>query len=293
MAFDSAQLGQLFQQNPGLQKTMQQAQQIADMIKTQRSQQRTQPALNALSQLSGRYGSAQTDEQRRQFNSLASQARANYLQGGGSPADLPQQYWGADPMQGFQTSEGFKAPITGYEGLGRKDAISSSRQALMDALTQRVQEAGLTGIDPLTNQKTWDRQYQEASMANRGSGGGSMSATDIKNMNTAAYLDAVKSKIDAAWAKKDTTFGPVIAGRGGGWAAAVDLIPQLIADVQADAPALTMSGVKPDDVIDYLYQTIGGFVKKGGQWVREDEANKDAGGDAKAEIRAAMAPAKK
>lgn len=262
--------GQLFAaalQRPSIADTMGQAKDLAQNISAYQMQQRTAPVIQALQQFANNYNAATTDEGRTQANSMANQIRANYIAGGGSGMDLPTQYWGADPSQGFQTTGGFQAPLTGFEGLSRKDTIGFQRQALLDALTRRVQEAGLTGIDPATGEKTWDRQYQERQLAlsaARGSGGGSgLSATDIKNLNTADALNTYKAMIDDAWSK------------GGGWAGAVDAIPKIMADIQANKAYFTTGGINTDDVIDYVYELIGGFVKKNGQWIPASEANKD------------------
>lgn len=259
--------GQLFaaaMQRPSIADTMGQAKDLAQNISAYQMQQRTAPVIQALQQFASNYNAATTDDGRHSANTMANQVRANYLAGGGSGMDLPTNLWGADPSQGFQTAAGFQSPVTGYEGLGRKDTIGFQRQALLDALTRRVQEAGLTGIDPATGQKTWDRQYQEASLANRSSGGGSgYSATDIKNLNTADALNAYKGMIDDAWTK------------GGGWAGAVDAIPKIMADIQANKAYFTTGGINTDDVVDYVYELIGGFVKKNGQWIPASEANKD------------------
>lgn len=251
-----------------MEETLGQAKQLAQNIGSFRKEQRTAPVVQALQQFANNYNAATTDEGRAAANAMANQIRSNYVAGGGSFMDLPTKYWGKDPTQGVQTTEGFQAPISGYEGLGRRDTIALRRQALLDALTQRIQEAGLTGIDPATGEKTWERQYQERALANaaaRGSGGGGsgLSATDIKNLNTADALNTYKAMVDEAWSK------------GGGWAGAVDAIPQIMADIQANKAYFTTGGINTDDVVDYIYELIGGFVKKNGQWIPASEANKD------------------
>ncbi|MCK9328171.1 MAG: lytic transglycosylase domain-containing protein [Bacteroidales bacterium] len=177
------------------------AKQTAANITQFQKEQRIDPVVQALQQYAQNYNTAQTDEGRQAANTMANQIRGNYLSGGGSGMDLPQQYWGSAPDAGFQTAEGFQAPVTGYEGMGRKDTIALKRQTLLDAMTKRLQEAGLTGIDPSTGQKTWDRQYQEASLAAaaRGSGGSSINtktarAEAISDM--AAKLNEIKVNPD-------------------------------------------------------------------------------------------------
>jgi hypothetical protein len=91
-----------------------------------------------------------------------------------------------------------------------------------------------------------------------------MSATDAKNMNLSNAMAQVQPKLDAAWAAD-------------GWAGAVEALPQIIAEIQANKPFLASGGVNSDDVVDYVYQTIGGFVKKGGQWMTTEAANKTGG----------------
>ena len=178
-------------QDPSMQNTINEARQIANMIKSQRTQARTQPAISALSGLASQYGSAQTDEQRQQLNALANLTRNNYLQGGGSPADLPKNLWGSDPMQGFQTSEGYQAPITGYEGLKRPDAIGASRQSMLDSLTKEQWRGSPESQDwylPLT------KQTMEAQLTNlmrppsTGGGGGGTTA------KTYSLADLAKAK---------------------------------------------------------------------------------------------------
>ena len=116
------------------------------------------------------------------------------------------------------------------------------------------------------------RKQAEATLANTlrsagapyGSGGSGLTATDVRNLNTSDALNKVKTKIDEAWTK------------GGGWAGAVDAIPYIIAEIQANKPFYAMGGISADDVVDYVYQTIGGFVKKNGQWMTTAEAAKTA-----------------
>ena len=190
--------------DPDMQNTIKQAQQIAGLIKTQRSQQRTQPITNALSGLGEQYKSAQTDEQRQQANSLANMTRSNYLQGGGSPADLPSQNWGSDPSQGFQTAEGFQAPITGYEGLKRTDAISNRRQALTDMFekqkwqaTPESQEWYLPAAKKQT-EATLANTLRSANAPYPSSGGGGASKptqTDRQNATTSDAMQSINEAI--------------------------------------------------------------------------------------------------
>ena len=197
--------GQLFAaalQRPSIADTMGQAKDLAQSISEYQMQQRTAPVIQALQQFANNYNAATTDEGRHSANTMANQVRANYLAGGGSPMDLPSNLWGSAPASGFQTTGGFQAPVTGYEGLGRKDAIAIQRQALLDALTRRVQEAGLTGIDPATGEKTWDRQYQEYTLANRGTGGGGGGSGSSGSSSTPSSLNnrATQQAVAQVWA---------------------------------------------------------------------------------------------
>lgn len=171
------QIAQIFR-TPAQQRAFQDVQKLVPFIKqmkaqrtAQAQQERTAPVTNALASLGNQWKTATTDEGRNTASSLADKTRAAYITGGGSPTDLAQQYWGSDPTQGFKTTAGFQAPITGYEGLDRNDTVDYTRDAIAAELKRRVDEAGLTGIDPQTGQKTWDRTYKEM-MYNKPTGGG-------------------------------------------------------------------------------------------------------------------------
>lgn len=84
--------------------------------------------------------------------------------------------------------------------------------------------------------------------------GGGMTQTDTKNANFANYWDNIKGAIDEAW-------------KSGGWAGAVDTLPQLEATVRGDSTQLLSAGINPDDLIDEIYKQIGGFQKENGRWV--------------------------
>ena len=223
-------------QDPAMQNTIQQARQIAGMIKSQRKEQRTQPAIQALSALSSQYGSAQDDTQRQTANQLASQARANYLQGGSSPLDLPQQYWGSDPTQGFQTSEGFQAPITGFEGMGRTNAITARRGAFADTMEKDKWNKSLENQDwymPMKKQmmelQLADAMRPPSSGGGGGGGGGSMTQTDRFNNNLADAYDAVDAAISGG-SNRDA----------------------IMAKINSQTAALVRAGVDPADVVAYL-----------------------------------------
>lgn len=189
-------------QDPAFQRAYAKFQQIApilEQMQTQRTQaaqqERVAPVTNALASLGNQWKAATTDEGRNQAESLADKTRAAYITGGGSPTDISQQYWGSDPMQGFKTTTGYQAPITGYEGLDRDKTVDYTRDAIAAELKRRIDEAGLTGIDPQTGQKTWDRTYKEM-MYNKptggsGGGGGSTKAPPslYDQAKAAAYND--------------------------------------------------------------------------------------------------------
>lgn len=113
-----------------------------------------------------------------------------------------------------------------------------------------------------------DEAYRAAQLAlanirGSGSGSGGSSAADVKALNTANAYSKIKEKVDEAWSI-------------GGWAGAVDIIPQLEAHVRSMEDQFTLGGVNSNDVIDYIYKLIGGFTKKDGKWILESNANKDA-----------------
>jgi len=253
--------------DPDMQNTIKQAQQIAGLIKTQRSQQRTQPITSALSGLGEQYKSAQTDEQRQQANSLANMTRANYLQGGGSPSELPSQYWGSDPGQGFQTSEGFQAPITGYEGLKRADAISNRRQSLSDLFEKQKWQATPESQD-------WylpaAKQQAEATLANTrrsanapyGGGGGGASKPSQTVTDRGNYGSALQGVGDALAALSGAMGGQPYADKYSteyGVLAPVQVIEK---QINTQRPQLISQGIDPDKLINEAYQMAYGKNKK-------------------------------
>ena len=92
--------------------------------------------------------------------------------------EVPRQNWQQNLGALTGAIEGHRAKQPPYQpfsaGTPTFRAQESEReaqaQALRDALTQRVQVGGLTGIDPETGQSTWDRQYQERALALKGTG---------------------------------------------------------------------------------------------------------------------------
>lgn len=236
-------------QDPAFHRAMAKAQKIIPMIKAMREQQKTEklsPFTQALDSAASQYGAATTDEGRQQANALASLTRANMLKGGFNPSDIDQKYWGNTPGQ-FQVTGGYEAPITGYEGFSRADAMNFRRQALLDELGRRETEAGLTGIDPFTGQKTWGRQYQEMALAKSGSGGGGSASTKAPpslydQAKAAAYNDPrlYTGKVDdkseipqGSWALEDLISAYMKTyGGGGGQQSTGGGDPQVAALVQ-------------------------------------------------------------
>jgi|GEM_PF-4995405 len=93
---------------------MSQAPALAQAVVNWQKKQRALPVMQALEGYGKQYGAAQTDEERQRANAAANLARATYIKSGGSPIDLPQNLWGGDTSQGFQTGEGaFTPPYAG------------------------------------------------------------------------------------------------------------------------------------------------------------------------------------
>lgn len=267
--------GQLFAaalQRPSIADTMGQAKDLAQSISEYQMQQRTAPVIQALQQFANNYNAATTDEGRHSANTMANQVRANYLAGGGSPMDLPSNLWGSAPASGFQTTGGFQAPVTGYEGLGRKDTIALKRQALLDALTQRVQEAGLTGIDPDTGQKTWQRQYQENSLANAlaraSGGGGSGSATATTRSNYASAVQGVADALSVLKGAHGTQQYADNFSTESGVLAPIQIVEE---QINMQRPQLIAQGIDADKLIDDAYKMAYGVDRKT-YWAQANKA---------------------
>jgi len=167
------------------------ASQLVQRVMASQSEARTKPAIEALSRLGGQYGQATDEAGRQSANALANASRAAYMQSGGSPMELPQQYWGNSPGSGFQTSaEKYDTPYTGLEGMTtgqREKQTALKRQAVMDALGIRKDTAEITGYDPDTGKPTLDKWYKERYLAKASGSSGGLTAgqeeTSRKNMN--------------------------------------------------------------------------------------------------------------
>jgi hypothetical protein len=258
-------------QRPNIADSLAEAQLLAQNISDSQKQARIAPVVQALQQFANNYKAATTDEGRQTANAMANQIRENFAAGGGSFTDLPTQYWGSDPTRGVQTTEGFQVPISGYEGLGRKDTIALKRQALLDALTQRVQEAGLTGIDPLTGQKTWERQYQEYTLANRGTGGGgggSGSATATTRSNYASAVQGVADALSVLKGAHGTQQYADNFSTESGVLAPIQIVEE---QINMQRPQLIAQGIDADKLIDDAYKMAYGVDRKT-YWAQANKA---------------------
>ena len=236
---DIAQYSQMFQ-DPVFQRAYQDVQKVIGLKKSYRGQQKQErlaPVTNALSGLGEQWKSAQTDEARQQANALANLTRSNFIAGGGSPSELPTNLWGGDTAQGFQASQGFQAPITGYEGLKREDAITAQRNALADLMEREKWQANPESQSwylPLFKQKTEadiSNTLRSANMPYGGSGGGSSSGTqtDRNNSNLADAFEAVDSAISNGVS-----------------------LEAIRSNINNQAASLTRVGVDPTKVVTYL-----------------------------------------
>lgn len=256
---ENTQFSQMFQ-DP-IQSTIKEARQIADMIKSQRLQARTQPAVSALSDITRQWQSAQDDEQRQRLNALASLTRANYLAGGGSPADLPKQYWGSDPTQGFQTTAGFEAPITGLEGLKRQDAISNKLKFLQDAFEKQKWEASPES-DPRYKGLYLTKLQRDAYAPYSTGGGGPTTRENYSSAIADAQRDLgiLKSGYGSqSYADKYSTEYGMLAP--------AQVVEQ---NINANRARLTADGINPDSLIDDVYRMAYG-VDRNTYWSLESD----------------------
>jgi len=195
------QIAQIFR-TPAQQRAFQDVQKLVPFIRQMRAQkaqaaqqERVAPVTNALSQLGQQWQAAGSDTERAGIHSVADKTRSAYLTGGGSPADLGQQYWGSNPTQGFEGTSGFSAPITGYEGLDRDKTVDYTRDAIAAELKRRIDEAGLTGVDPQTGQATLEGKYKNYLMSkpiggsSGGGGGGTAKVSTLYDRAKAAAMN--------------------------------------------------------------------------------------------------------
>jgi hypothetical protein len=207
---DMTQFSQMFQ-DPTFQRAYNDVQKMIGFkkaYKESQKQERLQPTINALSGTATQYKTAQTDEQRQAANTMANQIRSNFLIGGGSPSELGQQYYGSDPTQGFQTSEGFQTPVTGFEGLERETAIDKRRQAFADMFEKKKYEMSKEGQDwylPLTKQNMENDIALQFKSINTPSGRSSGSSLGTTTTKPAATLSEQAKTL----AKNDPRLSPV------------------------------------------------------------------------------------
>lgn len=130
---------------------MSKAKSLYQAVVQAQKQQRSAPYADALQKIGEKFASASAKMQP-VLNQQANKVRSDYVASGGSPIDLDQDLWGADPSKGFQTGQGQftpgyagdnlswgqklkLAPITGrFEGNPTFDALMS---ALQNKLQQR------------------------------------------------------------------------------------------------------------------------------------------------------------
>lgn len=125
--------------------------------------QRAQPLITNLQDLSSQFAQAPTVQQSK-LNARANALRAAYINSGGSPTDLPKELWGSDPSQGFQTG-------TGQFNLGSADDNLS--------FGQKLKRAPITGM--FENKPIWERQYQQGLL--------DISRLNAQNTQDKNYLD--------------------------------------------------------------------------------------------------------
>lgn len=112
--------------------------------------------------------------------------------------EVPRQNWQQNlealtgAIEGHRAKQGPYQPVPAGTPTFRaqESEREAQAQALRDALTQRVQVAGLTGIDPETGQSTWDRQRQGMALAQSGAEAGPKTQTERSRYATANLIQA-------------------------------------------------------------------------------------------------------
>jgi hypothetical protein len=140
---------------------------LAKALIGHQKEQRAEPFVQELQKFGQMYA---TDPM---ANENANKTRAAYLASGGSPIDIPQALWGADPSQGFQTGKGAFTP--GYAGdnmsLGQKEKLAGITGRYEGKLTWPafMQQEGvrLQGTQ-MANQMQNAQMDYNAAMANLG-----------------------------------------------------------------------------------------------------------------------------
>jgi len=228
-----------------------QAPALAQAIINWQKAQRAEPYLRTLQEYGSQWATA-TPERQAELNKAASDARAAFLEAGGSPYDLPKSVWGSNPALGFQTGEDqFIPPFYGSNLTNRQRAIIAEQQmkqqealnkALLNALNMRLKESQITGIDPETGQPTWQRQYQERRLAQSGQvrPGSAQARTQVRG----ELFGKVKSAADRLWS--DVQKGENDLRNG---------FEDLKAAILADAPEYMGKGATRSDIYDALNYT--------------------------------------
>jgi hypothetical protein len=112
--------------------------------------------------------------------------------------EVPRRDWQQNLEALIGAIEGHRAKQGPYQPVpagtptfrAQESEREAQAQALRDALTQRVQVAGLTGIDPETGQSTWDRQRQGMALAQSGAATGPKTQTERSRNATANLIQA-------------------------------------------------------------------------------------------------------
>lgn len=116
------------------------AKQLANGILQYQQQQRAEPFVKALTGYGQQYAQAQDDTARQQANAAANAARAAFMQQGGSPYDLPQNLWGANPQAGLQTAvSGDNMYAPAYSG----DNLTYAQRVATQEMQQKAMESAL------------------------------------------------------------------------------------------------------------------------------------------------------
>lgn len=159
-----------------------------------------------------------------------------------------QNNWNLDMIDRIKKAQD-TASTNAWDRSGFESSIAKEKalQAIRDAKSPL--ETQLLEAQIANTQRSANAPYS--------SGGSSgYSATDIKNDNLGGSLAKVKGQVDQAYGN-------------GGWANAVSAIPQIVANIWADADEYRRGGVDPQSLVDYVYQLVGGFKEENGQWVQQ------------------------
>ncbi len=239
---------------------------VVQAIIQQQVARRANPAIQALDQYRRQYMAAQDDPARQAANKMASQVRANFLVAGGSPQEIPQQYWGADIGQGFQTTEGFQAPTTGYEGLPyqqRDAAMERRRQAMADALKTKQLELSPEMQDwylPLSKQLLEAQIATQQRSANAPySTGGSPTLTERTRQSVGSAAQSVADALNTLKNAYGTQQYADMYSTEYGVLAPAQVVEQ---QINAQRAKLLAQGINPDDLIDEAYKMAYGMGRK-------------------------------